>query len=110
MGNHSIGRAFAAIVETALERRRPDESALDILDMAAEKTDIRGADAEFDDARNTDQPLGKLIFEAFAPNGIADIPLYDRLNAGDELNADDVSFDELYDATYGAFRKRYDLC
>jgi hypothetical protein len=59
----------------------------------------------FDDALNTDQPAGRLIFEAFAPNGVADIPAYDLAN---EEGSED--FDTLYDATFGAFDKRYGLC
>lgn len=105
MGNHSIGAAYVAIVETALDRRKPGETALEILNMAADKSGICGADAEFDDALDTDQPTGRLIFEAFAPNGVDDIPAYDLAN-----ETGTVDFDTLYDATYGAFRKLYNLC
>jgi len=111
MGNHSIGAAMAAVAATMADRRRDGETALEILDAAADASGVRGMDAEFDDAREPGQPLGDLIFEAFAPNGLADRERYNELN---EASFDDdaamEAFDALYDATYGAFSKRYKLC
>ncbi len=107
MGNHAVGAAFIGIAETMIERRLEGETALMILDAAADKSGIRGADAEFDDSLDTSEPVGRLIFEAFAPNGVEDIPRYDELNETDE---DYDAFDDLFEATFGEFRKRYKLC
>lgn len=95
MGNHSIGMAFVAVAEAAAKRRGPDEAALDILDEAAERTDIRGMDAEFDDAPYEDGPFRSLLIEAFG-------------------NGDDFAVDEdgerFYENCKAPFSKRYDLC
>jgi hypothetical protein len=95
MGNHSIGRAMVAAVEMAAQRRRPDETALDILDEAAERTEIRGADAEFDDSCDDDGPFRALLIEAFGDGRSFD---------------DDDEGEAFYEHVYEPFRQRYELC
>lgn len=95
MGNHSIGRAFVAAVTMAAKRKREDETALAIFDEAAELTEIRGADAEFDDAFNEDGPFRTLAIKAFAPDFKGD---------------DDEDGERFYEAVYRPFRERYGLC
>lgn len=108
MGNHTAGELIVTHVRYLTEHRT-NESALELLDLAiarAKESSSFSSDVEFDDDNHTDTPLGKLIFEAFAPNGLADIPRYNELNEDeDEYEA----FDELYEATYGAFSARYEL-
>lgn len=98
MGNHSIGRAMVAAVEMAAERRREGESALSIFDEAAERVEIRGADAEFDDAPWEDGPFRTLMIEAFCP-GYVPVPDEDGDDSGD-----------FYDRVYTPFNERYSLC
>lgn len=102
MGNYAVGSAFVACAEIAAERRRPGETALEILDMAADKSGVRGMDAEFDDATMFGEPFCDLIIEAFGNH--ADFnPPYDD----DEF---EDAYERFYDGPYSAFRKRYDLC
>lgn len=98
MGNHSIGRAFVAAAEIAASRRRENETALDILDEAAIRTEIRGADAEFDDAPYEDGLFRSLLIEAFCPD-------YEPV---EDEDGDDSS--DFYDRVYEPFSERYSLC
>ncbi len=98
MGNHAVGRAFVAIATVANERRKEGESALDILDLAADQSEIRGADAEFDDAIEPGEPVFDLIIEAFGEGKV--------FTFGD----DDEGWDAFYDGPYAAFNQRYSLC
>jgi hypothetical protein len=95
MGNHAVGRAMVAVAEVMADRRKPGETALDILDIAADKTEIRGADAEFDDAPDVDGPFRSLLIEAFGD--------------GDTFEDDDEG-ERFYDKVYEPFNKRYELC
>ena len=95
MGNHSIGRAMVAAVEMAADRRREGETALAIFDEAADRVEIRGADAEFDDAPWEDGPFRTLLIEAFCPDFTPD---------------DDEDDDGFYDRVYTPFNERYELC
>lgn len=95
MGNHTVGAAMVALVEAIAARRRPDETGLSILDEAAERTEIRGADAEFDDAPYEDGIFRSILIEAFNPT-------YDE--------TDDEDGDEFYETVYEPFSKRYELC
>ena len=99
MGNHSIGRAMVVAVTMAAQRRQADETALDIFDQAAELTEIRGADAEFDDAPWEDGPFRSLMIEAFGVN-------YDP-ESDPESDDDEKGF---YEAVYRPFSERYSLC
>lgn len=105
MGNHSVGRSFAATFE-ALEPmldQLTKEDILKALDKVGEK--FRGADAEFDDYTDTSHPLGKALIKAFAPE---DFPREPNQNASqeewDEWN------DAWYEQVYEAFQKRYEFC
>lgn len=95
MGNHAVGKAMVAVAETAAERRKDGETALDILDMAADKSDIQGADAEFDDAIAPGTVMYGLIVEAFGE--------------GASFDGEDDE-DRFYDGPYAAFQQRYGLC
>lgn len=101
MGNHAVGRAMVACAEIAAERRKDGESALDILDMAADKSDVRGMDAEFDDAFLPGTPMFALVVEAFGEGQAFDEP--------DEDDCDDF-WDRFYDGPYAKFSERYELC
>ena len=101
MGNHSIGQAMVAVAVTANERRKPNETALDILDLAAERTDIRGMDAEFDDATNPDEAFGAILKEAFCPDFA-----FPKVTDEDS----EAGWDDWYERAYRPFRARYDLC
>lgn len=74
--------------ESILKRRKPEESALDLLDEICRP--YMGCDAEFEaeDPKkpgkihpdytfytDPEGPLGKLMIEAFAPHGLNDLPL-----------------------------------
>jgi hypothetical protein len=120
MGNNRLGATFAKMAETIVARRREGETALEILDAAAEAADIRGMDMDFDGQDSTSEPLGRLLFEAFSPNGVADIERYDEVSesiddgefeyGSEEHDAARTEFDAIYEAVYGEFRKRYELC
>lgn len=101
MGNHDAGRAIVALATLAAERRLPDETALQILDIALDRADARGADAEFDDETQPDTAFGKLLTEAFAPDG----------KTADDYDAEDDDDGETwYNEVYRPFRERYGLC
>ena len=120
MGNNRLGATFAKIAETMVARRREGETALEILDAAAGAAEIRGMDMDFDDQDRPSEPLGLLLFEAFAPNGVQDAERYasleesiddDELEYGSpEHEAAQTEFDAMHEAVHGAFRKRYELC
>jgi hypothetical protein len=95
MGNHAIGAAIVATAEALAARRKPGESALDLLDEVAQRLDVKGADAEFDDAFYKDGPFRSLVLEAFNP-------AYDR--------ASDIDGEEFYETVQGPFSQRYGLC
>lgn len=95
MGNHAIGRAMVAVAEVAYERRREGETALDILDEAAKRSEVNGMDAEFDDAPYEDGPFRSLLIEAFAP--------------GKDFS-DDEDGDDFYEEVWDKLRIRYNLC
>ena len=100
MGNHTAGTAMAKAAEIALRLRRPEDKALELLDLICEHW--RGCDAEFDDYAFLDgiesPALALLILEAFAPNGLADIAKY----SSDE--------DAFYEEVYSKFSERYAFC
>lgn len=131
MGNHSLGHQIGTAVQIAYERRLPNETAISILDRFCKD---RGGDAEWE-AEDPNRPgrthpkighytdpdpdagLGMLMVEAFAPNGIADLPKYFGVlgykpNADPEENkklerASEDSADLWWDEVYGPFKKRY---
>lgn len=94
MGNHAVGRAMVAVAETLADRRREGETALDILDIAADGSGVRGRDAEFDDAGWEDGPFRSLLLEAFGAD-------YDP--------STDVDGEGFYEGVWRPFRERYDL-
>lgn len=126
MGNHVAGRAVGLAAEQALRARQPGETALDILDRVCET--YRRTDAEFESMDPNDPAsihpefekytdphpkaaLGMLMLEAFAPNGVADLGLYDAMmgseNDNDEGEAEELAYDRWWDDVYEPFRKRY---
>lgn len=103
MGNHTIGHAFAACAVMANKRRREGETALDILDEAADATEVRGMDAEFDDATMFGEPFCDLIIEAFGD------PAEFKASYDDDAESE-AAYGRFYDGPYEAFRRRYQLC
>ncbi|OAN52839.1 hypothetical protein [Sphingobium sp. TCM1] len=95
MGNHAVGRAMVAIAETIAERRKDGETALEILDIAADRSEVRGMDAEFDDAADDDTAFRALLLEAFGED-------YDP--------ATDVDGEGFYEGVWRPFTERYGLC
>ncbi|KKM21450.1 hypothetical protein LCGC14_1635330 [marine sediment metagenome] len=94
MGNHEVGRAMGRMAEMALKMKK-NQTALSLLDEICEP--YRGADAEFDEVTEPDQPLGKLIGEAFSPS------------TDWTINTEDDA-DRWYDEVYSKFRSRYEFC
>lgn len=96
MGNHDVGRAMNAAAKGFWigngDAEVSKEKALAVLDAAAE--DFHGADAEFDDYAEYDQPLGKLMAIAFGPYS----------------PEDDGDGDGWYESIYRPFRDRYEFC
>jgi len=87
---------MVACATIAADRRKEGETALDILDLAAEQSEVRGMDAEFDDAFMPGEPMYNLVIEAFGDGGE-----YPDTEEGEEA---------FYDGPYSQFRKRYALC
>lgn len=96
MGNHDAGRSM---VQTACalddQRARTGQSALEILDIACGP--YRDTDAEFDDERQPETQFGKLLIEAFAPQGTYDSSL------------DNDYQDQWWDEVVVPFKERYQL-
>lgn len=135
MGNHDLGRSIGTAVQIAYERRQPDETALSILDRFCYHKGI-GGDAEWE-AEDSERPghchplignytdpdpnagLGMLMVEAFAPNGLADLPKYHGVlgyrPTGDDA-ADSIleaeaekSCDLWWSEIHEPFKQRYDF-
>ena len=94
MGNHEAGRSMGQMAEMTL-KMRTNQTALSLLDEICES--YRGCDAEFEEYTEPNQPLGKLIAEAFDPT----------VNWIEERANDDD--DSWYDV-YSQFRARYEFC
>lgn len=125
MGNHVAGRAVGLAAEQALRARQPGETALDLLDRVC--VTYRGTDAEFESMDPNDPDsihpefekytdphpkaaLGMLMLEAFAPNGVADLGLYDAMLGSEEDDDGEAEFlaCERWSADVNEpFRKRY---
>lgn len=116
MGNHQAGHAMGLMAQMLYERRRPGESALQLLDVICEP--YRGCDAEFEstnpqnpsqvgdpaDYRYPPWGLGQLMIEAFAPNGAADVERYRGLDLEDDV------YDTFYEQVIRPFAERYEFC
>lgn len=102
MGNHAIGVAFVAVAVAMAERRREGETALEILDQAADKSGVRGMDAEFDDDIMIGEPFANLIVEAFGEG-----ETFAHGGDDDENERVETAF---YEGPYLKFNKRYELC
>jgi hypothetical protein len=119
MGNHAVGTAMGHAAQEAVRNRNSEETALAILDRICEP--YRDSDAEFEvdssdhEFESYTEPhknaaLGMLMVEAFAPNGIADLPKYIQMNnkrstQGERNDAYDHWSQEVYDP----FKARYDF-
>lgn len=103
MGNHAVGRAFVAYAAAIAKRRREGETAIEILDEAAEASGVRGMDAEFDDATCFGEPFCDLIIEAFG-NPDEFKAVYDDEEESEE------AYIRFQNGPYDAFRNRYGLC
>lgn len=123
MGDHYSGGAIGRLAIEAERGRRSDETALNILDRICER--YRGSDAEFE-AEDPDRPgctdpvcndyrdphpdrpvaaLGRLMIEAFAPNGLTDLPRYQTTYEDDSEDGIEAHWEEVI----FPFRKRYDF-
>ena len=125
MGNHTIARVIGPQAEHAVTTRRPGESALAILDRLCQPW--RDTDAEWSavDPSNPsrvhpDYPeitsphphasLGMLMVEAFAPNGLADLPRYAPMLSTDATREARFEADEAWWNEVGEpFKKRYEF-
>lgn len=99
MGNHDVGQALASVAEVFWQMAGPaptKEQALAALETAGNR--YRGADAEFDDHANPDEPLGRMIVLAFDAKP-------DELPDGTE-----DGWDRWYEGPYSRFRKHFDFC
>ena len=130
MGNHAVGFSVGPQAEEALRARKPGETALSILDRLCDRW--RNTDAEWEsfDPQNPDcvhpefdhftdphpkAALGMLMVEAFAPNGLADLPRFQYMvaelqdgEAYDE-DADNDACDAWWAEVYTPFKQRYNF-
>lgn len=123
MGNHAVGFAVGPQAEDALRARQPGETALAILDRICGRW--RNTDAEWEsfDPTNPDcvhpefdhftdphskAALGVLMVEAFAPNGLADLPRYAPMLDADDTNAE-TACDAWWAEVYTPFKQRYNF-
>lgn len=121
MGNQAVGDAVGPQAEEALRARQPDETALGILDRLC--SPWRNTDAEWESSdpanpscvhpefdKYTDPhpkaALGMLMVEAFAPNGLADLPRYEAMFDADDPGEEDAC-DAWWDEVYEPFKQRY---
>lgn len=136
MGNHTAGDLIANFAELLVAQRKPHETALEILDRAVERAKASSGftpDAEFEASHPTKSgivhpvighwtdphplaPLGMLMVEAFAPNGLRDLPKYwwmmgvpeEEYPDADKLN--EAATDLWWEEVKNPFQKRYGLC
>lgn len=129
MGDHYIGREMGRAAEHAVATRKPGETALDILDRICKPH--KGRDAEFEsedpDNRGCVHPeydrytdphpkaaLGMLMLEAFAPAGIASLPVYAAMLEPDEddegQEKEEAACDAWWEQVYDPFKARYGFC
>lgn len=136
MGNHTAGDLIANFAELESAQRKPTETALEILDCAVKRAKASSGfspDVEFEASHPTKPgtvhpvigfwtdphplaPLGMLMVEAFAPNGLRDLPKYwwalgvpdDEFPDADKMN--EASYDLWYEQVKKPFRERYGLC
>lgn len=125
MGNHTAGDAMGRAAQIAIAKREPGRTALTILDELCEP--YRGCDAEFESSDPT-RPghvhpdfdswcdphpgagLGMLMVEAFAPNGLADLPRYAPMLDSDDPAAEEAACDAWFREIEEPFSKRYQFC
>lgn len=129
MGNHTAGELANTNVLIALANRKADEPALSVLDRAMEKTKAASGfspDAEFEAADPNNpghvhpdfhdyryphekNPMGLLLVEAFAPNGLADLDRYINPDDLDDDQEEELT-DRIWDEIITPFSDRYGLC
>lgn len=101
MGNHHVGRAMNSAAKGFWvgngDAPVTKEKALAVLDAVAEEW--RGADAEFDDHLDPDEPLGRLLMIAFGP-----------WTKDDELENDRAEGEHWYEKIKQPFSERYEFC
>lgn len=129
MGNHVAGQAIEKAATILVARRKPGETALALLDQACKGH--HNTDAEFEStdpdelsqvhpeyANSTDPhpkaPLGMLLLEAFAPNGVADqaryAPMLGSEDPDDDGEAEDAAYELWRTEVYEPFKARYGFC
>lgn len=137
MGNHAAGDLISNFAELLAAQRKPEDTALDILDRAVARAKASSEftpDAEFEAGHPTKPgivhpvicqwtdphplaPLGMLMVEAFAPNGLRDLPKYWWM-MGVPVDGDLPDAEQLNEAATELwwkevkepFRQRYGLC
>lgn len=128
MGNHDAGLAMGLAANEAVRNRKSGETALSILDRICNP--YRGCDAEFE-SQNPENPhevhpefdsfcdphpkasLGMLMLEAFAPNGVGDLPRYQYMVSKCEpfdREKDEIACDAWWAEVYDKFNARYEFC
>jgi hypothetical protein len=133
MGNHTAGLAMGLMAKQMLDHRSQEQTALSILDSVCEP--YRNCDAEFEsqdpnqlshvhpefDDYTYPHPkaaLGMLMVEAFAPNGINDLPKYQGFSMSMLLESDqpydetkgDAAWEKWSEEILNPFRERYGFC
>ena len=137
MGNHTAGALINNFAVQFAKDRRPNETAIEILDRAVKAAKASpgfSPDCEFEasdpynpgmkhpliDEWRDPTPaaiLGMLMVEAFAPNGLRDLPRYAMMGlpkrwkdipAAQKAHEDAV--DAWWEEVNEPFRKRYGLC
>lgn len=101
MGNHYVGKVFAANFEFLGNRCIDLMSREDLLSLFdSVGNEFKGVDAEFDNYCNPayKHPLSKALIKAFAPE-MQDI----------DFNLNDIWEEGWYEKVYQVFRDRYDF-
>lgn len=94
MGYFTEGMMIARMAEVVVKRRKPEDTAMGLLDEMLGDLGLPGA--EFADCEDSDpdHPLGALLKEAFAPDVVFD---------------EDDDGEGFYEQVTRPFKKKYDL-
>lgn len=123
MGNHSVGKAVGPQADAVLLARMPGDTALAILDRLCNPWRNTDAEWESTDPNHPTQvhpefdkltdphpkaALGLLMVEAFAPNGLTDLPRYEPMLDADNPN-EEAACDAWWAEVYTPFKQRYNF-
>jgi len=122
MDKCDVGRTIGTLAEEAVRNRQPGETAIAILDRICMPYSNSSADWKAEDpacpgrvhpdyGSYTDPhpkaALGMLMLEAFAPNGVADLPRYRPMF--DAEHPDESAYDAWWAEVYEPFQDRYNF-